>query len=67
MRGIPRRMNTIDSAVLNSILENQNIEAQYAVKLIKMVQQSDAVVATLLEDTVEISKEAMDKFLNERV
>ena len=59
-------MNPVDSAVLNSILENQNIEAQYAVKLIKMAQQSDAVVATLLEDTVEISQEAMDKFLSER-
>jgi len=59
-------MNPVDSTVLNSILENQNIEAQYAVKLIKMAQQSDAVVATLLEDTVEISQEAMDKFLSER-
>ena len=59
-------MNPVDSTILNSVLENQNIEAQYAVKLIKMAQQSDAVVATLLEDTVEISQEAMDKFLSER-
>ena len=43
-----------------------DVQANYAVKLIKMAQQSDAVVATLLEDTVEISNEAMQKFLSER-
>ena len=60
-------MNPVDSTVLNSILESQNIDAQYAVKLIKMAQESEAVVANLLQDTVEISQEAMDKFLSERV
>ena len=59
-------MNPVDSTLLNSMLESQDIEAQYAVKLIKMAQQSDAIVATLLEDTVEVSQEAMDKFLSER-
>lgn len=41
------------------------IQAQYAVKLIKMAQQSDEVVANLIQDTVEISQEAMDKYLSE--
>ncbi len=59
-------MNPVDSTVLNSVLENQNIEAQYAVKLIKMAQQSEAVVANLIQDTVEVSQEAMDKFMSER-
>lgn len=41
------------------------IQTQYAVKCIKMAQQSDKVVDSLLQDTVEFSKEAMEKFLNE--
>ena len=59
-------MNPIDSMALESVKEQQNIEAQYAVKLFKMAQQSDAVVASVIEDTLEISQEAMDKFLSER-
>jgi len=59
-------MNPIDSMALQSIQQEQNIEAQYAVKLIKMAQQSDAVVASVIEDTVEISQDAMNKFLSER-
>ena len=46
--------------------EQENIEAEYAVKLIKMAQQSEAIVGTILEDTVEISQEAMQKFMSER-
>ena len=59
-------MNPIDSMALQSIQQEQNVEAQYAVKLIKMAQQSDAVVASVIEDTVEISQDAMNKFLSER-
>ena len=59
-------INPVDSMMLESMKESQDVEVQYAVKLMKMAQQSDAVVATLLEDTVEISQEAMDKFLSER-
>lgn len=47
--------------------EESQVEAMYAVKLFKMAQQSDAVAATLLEDVAEISKEAMEKFMSERV
>jgi len=43
----------------------EEAEANYQVKLLKMQQESDAVVGTLLEDTAEISKEAMDKYLAE--
>lgn len=41
------------------------IQAQYAVKLIKMAQQANAVTSSLIEDTVEISQEAMSKLLSE--
>lgn len=46
--------------------EPSDVEAKYAVKLIKMAQQADAIVGTILEDTVEISQEAMQKFMSER-
>ena len=60
-------MNPIDSMALESIKEQQNVEAQYAVKLFKMAQQSEAVVASVIEDTIEISQDAMNKFLSEGV
>ena len=56
-----------DIAQMTAAEKEAQVEAMYAVKLIKMAQASDAVVASLLEDTVEISKEAMQKFLSERV
>lgn len=55
----------MDVSSVVSAMESEKLEALYAVKLIKMAQQSDAVVATLLEDTAEISDEAMQKFLSE--
>jgi len=59
--------NYLDSALQMAEAEKEaQVEALYAAKLFKMAQQSDAVVATLLEDTVEISQEAMEKFLSER-
>ena len=48
------------------IEEQSNVEAAYAVKLIKMMQASTEVVGSILEDTAEISKEAMQKFMSER-
>ena len=50
---------------INKELSVEQAEALYQVKLIKMMQESDAVAGTLLEDTAEISKEAMDKYLAE--
>ena len=54
---------------ISSVSEGQmtpEIQAQYAVKLIKMAQQSQAVIGSILTDTAEISQEAMAKFLNEK-
>ena len=41
------------------------VQAQYGVKLIQMARESQEAVASLILDTVEISKEAMDKYLSE--
>ena len=57
----------MDISSIASSVQSGEIDAHYAVKLIKMAQQADAVVATLLEDTAEISEEAMAKFMSERV
>ena len=46
--------------------EEMGVEAQYAVKLIKMAQQSEAVIGSILEDTAEISQEALKRFMSER-
>lgn len=55
------------SDILNSEIKATQTEAVYQVKLMKMMQESEAVSGELLEDTAEISKEAMDKFLSEIV
>ena len=58
----------MDISSIISDLESSQIEALYAVKLFKMAQESDmAVTAELLEDVAEISKEAMEMFMSERV
>ena len=57
----------MDISSIISAMESEKIEALYAVKLIKMAQQADEIVATLLEDTAEISEEAMAMFMNERI
>ena len=44
---------------------NPEIQAQYAAKLVKMARQADAAVASILQDTVDISKEAMSRYLKE--
>ena len=43
----------------------EETEAMYQIKLMKMMQESEAVVGDLLEDTAEISQEAMNKYLAE--
>lgn len=42
------------------------IQAQYAVKCLLMSRQSTEVLGNLIEDTVEISEEAMSKYLAEQ-
>ena len=53
------------SSVSNNALTPE-VQAQYAVKCMKMAQQSEEVVGDLLQDTVQISNEAMQRFLAER-
>ena len=56
----------ISSAIaLNSAIANEGVQSMYAIKCIQMARQSEAIVGDLLQDTVEISKEAMDKYLSE--
>ena len=43
----------------------EEAEALYQIKLIKMQQDSEKVIGTLLEDTAEISNEAMEKYISE--
>ena len=58
----------MDISSIAANMEASQMEALYAVKLIKMAQESEfAVTSDLLEDVVEISKEAMAKFMSERV
>jgi hypothetical protein len=58
----------MDISSILSDMETSQMEALYAVKLIKMAQESEfAVTSELLEDVAEISKEAMDMFMSERV
>ena len=42
------------------------VQTQYAVKLIQMERASEEVAGNLIQDTVEISEEAMSKFMAER-
>lgn len=37
------------------------VQAQYAVKCIKMAQESQAVAGSIIQDVAEISQEALDK------
>ena len=50
---------------INQQAKVEETEAMYQIKLMKMQQQSEAVVGDLLQDTAEISQEAMQKYLAE--
>ena len=52
--------------LINSEIKAEQAKELYAVKLIKMAQESEEVTGNVIQDTVEFSKEAMDKFLAER-
>ena len=50
------------------ITQQANVEQTkelYQVKLMKMVQESEQTVSDVLADTLELSQEAMDKYLSE--
>jgi len=50
---------------INQSAKVEETEALYQVKLMKMQQESTQVVGDLLQDTAEISQEAMQRFLAE--
>ena len=57
--------NSVTDAYLSQEIQTEQLKELYNVKLLKMEQESEAVVGDLLEDTVEFSEEAMEKFLSE--
>lgn len=71
-RGVLMDINSIGSSYTDlatqiaEAKEQAETEALYAVKLFKMARQSDAVVGSIIQDAVEISREAMEKFMSER-
>lgn len=56
-------INSIEQ--LNAEIQSEQVRAMYGVKLAKMAQESEQVVGSVIQDTVEISQEAMNKFLAE--
>ena len=52
-------------SILDSEIKAQQTEALYQVKLLKMQQGTQEVVGDLLQDTAEISAEAMERFMAE--
>ena len=50
---------------INQNAKVQETEAMYQIKLMKMQQESTEVVGDLLQDTAEISQEAMNRYLAE--
>ena len=50
---------------LRDSIMSQSIDTQLAVKCIKMAHESDKVIGSLIEDTAEISKDAMNRYLAE--
>ncbi len=50
---------------INQSAKVEETEAMYQVKLMKMQQESSAVVGDILQDTAEISQEALNKCLAE--
>ena len=58
-------MENVSSVGYGSALAPE-VQAQYAVKCIKMAQQTAHVAGNLIQDTVEISQEALEKCLSEK-
>ena len=52
-------------SIIDSEIQAQQTEALYQVKLLKMQQGTQEVVGDLLQDTAEISAEAMERFMAE--
>ena len=41
------------------------LQALYAIKCIQMAQEAEQVAASIIQDTVELSQEALEKFFSE--
>ena len=41
------------------------MQALYAIQCIKMAQESTEILGSIIQDTVEVSQEAMEKYLAE--
>lgn len=55
----------MDVGAVSSAIQAEYIQNLYAAKCMLMARESGAVVGDLLQDTVEISKEAMERYLSE--
>lgn len=56
----------ISSIVSGGSAMTPEVQAQYGVKLMQMARASEQTAASIILDAVEISQEAMEKFLSER-
>lgn len=52
----------ISSVSSSGSLSPEEIQMMYTVKMIQMMRESEEVVGSIIQDTVEISQEAMEKF-----
>ena len=59
-------ISSVSSAYLPQEIQTPDIQTKYAAKCLLMARESTAVVGNLLQDTAEISNEAMQRFLAER-
>ena len=55
----------MDISSIGGAALSESIQNMYAVKCMLMSRQTDVVTGALLQDTAEISKEAMEKYLSE--
>jgi len=60
---------SIDSVNMDALaqqIQAEKFQTEYAVKLINMARDSEEAVGSIIQDTVEFSQEAMQKFMAER-
>lgn len=55
----------MDISSIGGTALSESIQNMYAVKCILMSRHTDVITGALLQDTAEISQEAMEKYLSE--
>lgn len=55
----------MDVSSIGGAALSESIQNMYAVKCMLMSRHTDVLIGGLLQDTVEISQEAMEKYLSE--